>query len=82
MMWQMWTAFGIMMGYAMDLAFLNVPDTPNIKGLNWRLMLGSVGLFLHSSSEFRLIYHFDRRPVFLPSLSCPKSFSAPSRPVG
>lgn len=42
MMWQMFTAFGIMVGYAMDLAFLKVPDTHNIHGLNWRLMLASV----------------------------------------
>jgi sugar porter (SP) family MFS transporter len=41
MQWQMWTAFGIMVGYAVDLAFLNVPDKPHIHGLNWRLMLGS-----------------------------------------
>lgn len=41
MQWQMWTAFGIMFGYAADLAFFEVPDTPNITGLNWRLMLGS-----------------------------------------
>ena len=42
---QMWTAFGIMVGNLMDLAFYHVRDTHNIKGLNWRLMLGSVGLF-------------------------------------
>ncbi|GJJ06233.1 hypothetical protein Clacol_000423 [Clathrus columnatus] len=44
MMWQMWTAFGIMLGYAADLALFKVPDTHNIKGLNWRLMLASAGL--------------------------------------
>ncbi|CAL1708153.1 unnamed protein product [Somion occarium] len=44
MMWQMWTAFGIMIGYVMDVAFYNVPDKPGIKGLNWRLMLGSAGI--------------------------------------
>lgn len=37
----MWTAFGIMVGYAADLAFYNVRDKPNITGLNWRLMMGS-----------------------------------------
>ena len=42
MMWQMWTAFGIMLGYVADLAFYKVPDKPHITGLNWRLMLGSV----------------------------------------
>jgi len=44
MMWQMWTAFGIMFGYVMDLAFYNIKDPHNIKGLNWRLMLGSAGV--------------------------------------
>ncbi|KAI9869352.1 MAG: hypothetical protein M1813_000141 [Trichoglossum hirsutum] len=44
MMWQMWTAFGIMVGYTADLAFLRVPDPHNIVGLNWRLMLGSAML--------------------------------------
>ncbi|KAL0564515.1 hypothetical protein V5O48_017532 [Marasmius crinis-equi] len=41
MMWQMWTAFGIMIGYVCNLMFYHVKDTANIKGLNWRLMLGS-----------------------------------------
>ncbi|KKK24991.1 hypothetical protein P175DRAFT_0526394 [Aspergillus ochraceoroseus IBT 24754] len=41
MQWQMWTAFGIMFGYAADLAFFRVPDSPGIVGLNWRLMLAS-----------------------------------------
>ncbi|KAI1783044.1 hypothetical protein LXA43DRAFT_977304 [Ganoderma leucocontextum] len=44
MMWQTWTAFGIMIGYVMDLAFQNVQDPPGIRGLNWRLMLGSAGI--------------------------------------
>jgi sugar porter (SP) family MFS transporter len=61
MQWQVWTAFGIMVGessippyfrlhanpfegYAADLAFYSVPDTPNIQGLNWRLMMGSAML--------------------------------------
>lgn len=43
MMWQTWTAFGIMIGTVMDLAFYKVPDPPHVTGLNWRLMLGSVG---------------------------------------
>jgi len=42
MMWQMWTAFGIMLGYVADLAFYKVPNKPHITGLNWRLMLASV----------------------------------------
>ncbi|KAK8087032.1 hypothetical protein PG994_002006 [Apiospora phragmitis] len=41
MQWQMWTAFGIMMGYVADLAFYFVPDLSGIPGLNWRLMMGS-----------------------------------------
>ncbi|KAL1305121.1 hypothetical protein AAFC00_002049 [Neodothiora populina] len=41
MQWQMWTAFGIMVGYASDLAFYNVPDKHNIVGLNWRIMMAS-----------------------------------------
>jgi len=41
MQWQMWTAFGIMVGYAADLAFYHVPDSSGIVGLNWRLMMGS-----------------------------------------
>ncbi|OTA57853.1 hexose transporter [Hypoxylon sp. EC38] len=41
MQWQMWTAFGIMLGYVMDLAFFAVPDLSGIIGLNWRLMMGS-----------------------------------------
>ncbi|KAE8145652.1 hypothetical protein BDV25DRAFT_144448 [Aspergillus avenaceus] len=41
MQWQMWTAFGIMFGYAADLAFYEVPDPAGIVGLNWRLMMAS-----------------------------------------
>jgi Sugar (and other) transporter len=41
MQWQMWTAFGIMIGYAADLAFYHVPDTATVTGLNWRLMMAS-----------------------------------------
>ncbi|KIY53043.1 hypothetical protein FISHEDRAFT_69189 [Fistulina hepatica ATCC 64428] len=44
MMWQMWTAFGIMIGYVIDLAFFQVPDSSNITGLKWRLMLSSAGI--------------------------------------
>lgn len=38
---QMWTAFGIMLGYASDLAFFKVPDPSGITGLNWRIMMAS-----------------------------------------
>ncbi|KAF9264194.1 hypothetical protein L218DRAFT_926497 [Marasmius fiardii PR-910] len=44
MMWQTWTAFGIMLGTAIDLAFFRIPDRNGIVGLNWRLMLGSAGV--------------------------------------
>ncbi|KAH9935571.1 uncharacterized protein B0H18DRAFT_976314 [Fomitopsis serialis] len=44
MMWQMWTAFGIMFGYVMDVSFYHVPNKPGITGLNWRLMLASAGV--------------------------------------
>ncbi|GAA5897953.1 hypothetical protein JCM6882_005120 [Rhodosporidiobolus microsporus] len=44
MQWQVWTAFGIMMGTVSSLAFYKVPDPSNITGLNWRLMLGSACL--------------------------------------
>ncbi|RPD58597.1 hypothetical protein L226DRAFT_466400 [Lentinus tigrinus ALCF2SS1-7] len=44
MMFQTWTAFGIMFGYVMNFAFRNVPDPAGIRGLNWRLMLGSAGV--------------------------------------
>jgi sugar porter (SP) family MFS transporter len=39
MMWQMWTAFGIMFGYIMCVAFM--PSGSIDKNTAWRLMLGS-----------------------------------------
>ncbi|RWR00157.1 MFS sugar transporter [Paecilomyces variotii] len=36
MMWRMWTAFGIMLGNIMGVAFMSLSDD-----LSWRLMLGS-----------------------------------------
>jgi hypothetical protein len=44
MQWQVWTAFGIMLGSVFDLGFFYVPDVNGIVGLRWRLMLGSAGL--------------------------------------
>ncbi|BGP20277.1 hypothetical protein JCM10213_001108 [Rhodosporidiobolus nylandii] len=46
MQWQVWTAFGIMLGTVSSLAFFKVgdPSGANITGLNWRLMLGSAAL--------------------------------------
>ncbi|GAA5860119.1 hypothetical protein JCM8547_009188 [Rhodosporidiobolus lusitaniae] len=43
MQWQVWTAFGIMLGTVSSLVFYHVgdPSSANITGLNWRLMLGS-----------------------------------------
>lgn len=43
MMWQMWTAFGIMLGYIASVAFMDVTH-PTIPGFNWRLMLGSTAI--------------------------------------
>jgi hypothetical protein len=40
----MWTAFGIMVGYASDLAFYYVPDHHGVTGLNWRIMMASAML--------------------------------------
>ncbi|KAJ5446814.1 hypothetical protein N7445_001635 [Penicillium cf. griseofulvum] len=40
MQWHLWTAFGIMVGYAADLIFYNV-DSTTIVGLNWRCMMAS-----------------------------------------
>ncbi|GAA5939644.1 hypothetical protein JCM3775_002076 [Rhodotorula graminis] len=46
MQWQVWTAFGIMVGTATSLMFFRVGDPSGvaITGLNWRLMLGSAAL--------------------------------------
>lgn len=44
MQWQMWTAFGIMLGYAADLCFYRVVDRAGAVGLNWRLMMASAML--------------------------------------
>ncbi|KAF9257692.1 hypothetical protein L218DRAFT_975133 [Marasmius fiardii PR-910] len=43
MMWQTWTAFGIMFGTLIDLAFFKIHRN-NIQGLNWRFMLASAGV--------------------------------------
>ncbi|KEY73789.1 hypothetical protein S7711_03094 [Stachybotrys chartarum IBT 7711] len=48
MSWQMWTAFGIMLGTAFNLAVYAVPD------INWRLMLGAP--FLPAVPLLMLIY--------------------------
>ncbi|EEP77488.1 conserved hypothetical protein [Uncinocarpus reesii 1704] len=43
MMWQMWTAFGIMLGYIASVAFMDV-KVSGIPGFNWRLMLASTAI--------------------------------------
>ena len=43
MQWQMWTAFGIMLGFIASVAFFDL-STESIPYLNWRLMLGSTGI--------------------------------------
>ncbi|WFC98785.1 hypothetical protein MYAM1_001517 [Malassezia yamatoensis] len=44
MQWQTWTAFGIMLGYVADLVLYHVGDSGGIRGLNWRLMMGSAAI--------------------------------------
>lgn len=44
MLWQFFTAVGIMFGYVASLAFYHVPDKGIAGGLNWRLMLGSASI--------------------------------------
>ncbi|KFY23847.1 hypothetical protein V493_05595 [Pseudogymnoascus sp. VKM F-4281 (FW-2241)] len=41
MCWQMFTAFGIFVGYAADLMFYEVNDPAGVTGMNWRLMMAS-----------------------------------------
>ncbi|KAG7664538.1 uncharacterized protein J8A68_001938 [[Candida] subhashii] len=41
MLWQFFTAVGIMFGYVASLAFYSVPDRGIGSGLNWRLMFSS-----------------------------------------
>lgn len=44
MQWQVWTAFGILVGYASDLCLYKVQDQAGVVGLNWRLMMASAML--------------------------------------
>lgn len=45
MMWQMWTAFGIMLGFVVSVAFENVRYTEGqFPYWNWRLMLASTSI--------------------------------------
>ncbi|WFC98790.1 hypothetical protein MYAM1_001522 [Malassezia yamatoensis] len=43
MQWQSYTAFGVMIGYVLDLIFYKVQST-HVQGLNWRLMMGSAAV--------------------------------------
>jgi len=80
MMWQMWTAFGIMLGYVADLAFFKVPNKPHITGLNWRLMLASV----RTCIRYPICIHTyaTQRPVYPRSSSWHNSLSPRNHPVG
>lgn len=40
MQWQVWTAFGFVLGYLSDVGLYFVSNHSGINGLNWRLMLG------------------------------------------
>ena len=39
--WQMWTAFGIALGLAVDLAFVNIHTPVWGENSGWRIILGS-----------------------------------------
>ncbi|KAJ5320613.1 Major facilitator superfamily domain general substrate transporter [Penicillium antarcticum] len=53
--WQMWTAFGMMVGYAADLIFYNV-DSSVIVGLNWRC--------IERTSAFMMAIHYARTATY------------------
>lgn len=57
MSWQMWTAFGIFLGTAFNLAVFRVPD------INWRLMLGAP--FIPAVPLMALIYLCPESPRWL-----------------
>ncbi|GAA5974465.1 hypothetical protein JCM11641_003232 [Rhodosporidiobolus odoratus] len=65
MQWQVWTAFGIMLGTVSSLAFFHVadPTTAAITGLNWRLMLGSA--LLPSVAVMSQVYFVPESPRWL-----------------
>ncbi|GAA6043380.1 hypothetical protein JCM8097_005294 [Rhodosporidiobolus ruineniae] len=65
MQWQVWTAFGIMLGTVSSLVFFKVPDPANvaITGLNWRLMLGSA--LLPSIFVMAMVYFIPESPRWL-----------------
>ncbi|KMU84012.1 myo-inositol transporter 2 [Coccidioides immitis H538.4] len=55
MMWQMWTAFGIMLGYIASVAFMDV-KVASIPGFNWRLMLASTAIPRAAQSSFFVMF--------------------------
>lgn len=65
MQWQVWTAFGIMMGTVSSLAFYKVPDQSGIEGLNWRIMLASAGV--PAIALFSMVYLLPESPRWLVS---------------
>ncbi|KAK4055364.1 hypothetical protein OIO90_003202 [Microbotryomycetes sp. JL221] len=65
MQWQVWTAFGIMMGTVSSLAFYKVPDSSGIEGLNWRIMLASAGV--PAIALFSMVYLLPESPRWLVS---------------
>ncbi|KAL8916574.1 MAG: hypothetical protein Q9208_008445 [Pyrenodesmia sp. 3 TL-2023] len=44
MMWQMWTAFGIMLGFVAGVAFGNVKIPAGVDDTQWRIILGSTAI--------------------------------------
>ena len=56
--WQVWTAFGIMLGYASSMASYNIvfPDAQGTayEGANWRIMLASAGI----PALFLVMFHW------------------------
>ena len=42
--WQMWTAFGIMLGFVASVAFYPIRAGETLPGLSWRLMLASTSI--------------------------------------
>ena len=44
MQWQMWTAFGIMLGFVVSVAFQNIAIPASAEYPNWRWMLASTAI--------------------------------------
>ena len=63
-----------MIGTAMSLAFYHVPNHPHLRGLNWRLMLGSVRDPVFTGSWWLLTHPAGWRPC---AVSHAQVFSIP-----